>query len=360
MLRSVFPYVLLLIANAALAQVSPKSFGLPILYASGGEGKSKVWVKPSTKNLADLGWIWDDCSNVLGEQVRVSGSLAPQGANSYYVKNLSDDDPTTAWVEGKPDYGIGEFIEVVGPNIYGLVIYNGYQKSPTSFRDNSRVQSLMLTENGVNKCIILLKDEMGAQYVSLDKLKLSRSANSKLKFTIMEIYPGSKYKDVAISEMFMRACCVSGDALLSLANNSSLKIEDAQSVHEIKLIDASGKVVTAQLSGIGTVVHNMMLSVTVEDGSSITLSPGHKICSGSLDHWLTADQLKPGDMLLKLKDGKLEKARIVNITEISGEQETYYFKDIKGIEAGAKKPFKAIFNGFVVSDEFLEKINKMK
>jgi hypothetical protein len=360
MLRLVLVLVLLVHTIPGLTQVMSNSFGLPVIYASGGAGKSKVWVKPTAKVLEESpGWIWDVCSNLLGEKIRVSGSLAPQGVNKYNVDNLSDDNPTTAWVEGKPDYGIGEFIEVIGPRIYNLIIYNGYQKSPSSFRDNSRVQSLMLSENGVNKCIIRLKDEMGAQYISLEKLKLDRGENSRLKFTILEIYPGAKYKDVAISEMYMRACCVSGDALLYLSDNQTIKMQDAKGVQNILLLDAEGKAVTASLKGVSSVIHRNMLSVTVEDGSSITLTLGHKVYSGNLDQWRYAGQLNPGDMLFKYKNGKIEKVRIVSISELSGEVETFYFDRVDNIDPNAKKPFRAILNGFVVSDEFLEKLNNL-
>lgn len=53
-----------------------------------------------------------DCSLgcAVGWDVSVSSFLKPEGGNSYDVGNLEDFRAKTAWIEGKPDYGIGEYI----------------------------------------------------------------------------------------------------------------------------------------------------------------------------------------------------------------------------------------------------------
>src|SRR5689334_11638913 len=46
----------------------------------------------------------------LAWDVTASSSHEGEGLNKYAVSNLEDFDIDTAWIEGKPDYGIGELI----------------------------------------------------------------------------------------------------------------------------------------------------------------------------------------------------------------------------------------------------------
>lgn len=136
---------------------------------------------------------------------RASSSLAPQGANRYEVKNLDDDSPFTAWVEGVDGDGIGEWIEFTHAShepAWGcgdqLTVVNGYQKSPTSFKQNSRVKSMNLMVNGTPRGRVLLEDRMGEQIIPLPVQQ-----GDRIRLTIAEVYPGSKYKDTALTEVWV-------------------------------------------------------------------------------------------------------------------------------------------------------------
>ena len=52
------------------------------------------------------------CSLGCGMSWRMTASshLAGQAATSYVIDNIEDGDPSTAWIEGKNGYGIGEQI----------------------------------------------------------------------------------------------------------------------------------------------------------------------------------------------------------------------------------------------------------
>jgi len=141
------------------------------------------------------------------DDVKASTVLASQGKHKYLANYVCDDDPTTAWVEGNPDYGIGEFIEFNNPIIMGdgeISILNGYQSSKTAWDNNSRVKKFKVSLNGKDFAILELADVMGAQIFTLPSILLNSIVGEKdvLRFTILEVYPGTKYKDTAISGIF--------------------------------------------------------------------------------------------------------------------------------------------------------------
>ena len=68
-----------------------------------------------------------------GIPTKASSTLKGQGSKNYSIKNLIDDNPMTAWVEGVTGYGIGEWFEIKGK---ANIIYNGYQSSPTNWKNN--------------------------------------------------------------------------------------------------------------------------------------------------------------------------------------------------------------------------------
>lgn len=131
--------------------------------------------------------------------IKASSILKASGNNTYGTSNLSDDNPQTAWVEGRSDYGIGEYIEF---NRAGddMRIYNGYQKNEASFYNNSRVKTfkVYLDDNFVGN--ILLNDKPGQQNINIAQFGVESYETIKLE--IKEVYPGKKWKDTAISELF--------------------------------------------------------------------------------------------------------------------------------------------------------------
>lgn len=144
-------------------------------------------------------------------QLKASSTLAPQGKKGYSASKVCDDDPTTAWVEGKEDYGIGEYLEMEGwkPMSDGEIsILNGYQASKSVWENNSRVKKMKVSVGGKEICIIELADVMGVQKFKIPGLVTSTNTGHKynmdgpIRFTITEVYPGIKYKDTAISGIF--------------------------------------------------------------------------------------------------------------------------------------------------------------
>ena len=153
-----------------------------------------------------------DCFPVTN--IKATSRLASQGANNYNEKNLYDEDFKTSWVEGVKGYGIGEKItftlEDVTAGFMGINIVNGYSKSPTAWKNNSRVKKLKLSVDGEPKFILNLKDQMGTQYfdwaevINVDGDEMTHTFTVTLE--ILDVYKGDKYDDTAISEVLFLGC----------------------------------------------------------------------------------------------------------------------------------------------------------
>ena len=86
--------------------------------------------------------------------VTASSNLIPQLGNTYEAEKICDGLIETAWVEGAPGYGVGEYVDFRldidwGPGAYvsGFTIFNGYCKSEESWTKNSRVKVLKIFIN---------------------------------------------------------------------------------------------------------------------------------------------------------------------------------------------------------------------
>ncbi len=156
-----------------------------------------------------LGGPWetisDGCSWYCGGQVETvsaSSTLSQSKSASYTHKNLHDSDIRTAWVEGKPDHGVGESVsfKAYGAVVEQISIWNGYQKSPSLYIQNSRAKTLKLYVNDAPLYLLHLEDTRAVQYFTISPINV-QTAPATLRFEIVEVYPGSKWADTAISEI---------------------------------------------------------------------------------------------------------------------------------------------------------------
>jgi FOG: ankyrin repeat-like protein len=136
-------------------------------------------------------------------KIKASSSLG----DSYKVEFANDLSYKTAWVEGKKDEGIGEYLEYYfkndSPRITEIIISNGYMKSEETWKNNNRVKKLKLYVNGVPFGILNLKDSQTNQYFEMGTLGHNKNGTDLiLKFEILEVYKGSKHNDTAITEIY--------------------------------------------------------------------------------------------------------------------------------------------------------------
>ena len=155
-----------------------------------------------------------DCFPVTN--ITATSRLAPQGNNNYNEKNLYDYNDFTPWVEGVKGYGIGEKVtftlEDVSAGFTGISITNGYSKTQTAWKNNSRVKKLKLSVDGCEKFILNLKDQMGEQVFQFGDDVVLNVVDGEFQevFTvtieILDVYKGIKYDDTAISEVTFLGC----------------------------------------------------------------------------------------------------------------------------------------------------------
>ncbi len=190
---------------------------LPTIQATGGEGQNVDWPQIQKQEDGDKdgpGFFYRDCSQGV-TAVSASSTLKAQGSKTYGVNNLADDNPMTAWVEGKPGYGIGESFTVKAPRVNS--IFNGYQATPATWKNNSRVKKFKVYANNKPLCFLILKDEMGEQVFDLP-LSSSDEGDIEFKFEIVDVYKGLKWDDVAISHVDNNGCCFAGGTTIGVSD----------------------------------------------------------------------------------------------------------------------------------------------
>ncbi len=158
--------------------------------------------------------VWDvidgGCSWYCGGgnyKVFASSELDSTKENNYSAISANDLSYKTAWVEGKSDAGIGEYIEFYfenkSPRITSIIISNGYQKSEDVWKNNNRVKKLKLYINGKEFGILNLADTKTDQEFKLGTFGHNLDGSDLiLRFEILEVYKGDKYDDTAITEIY--------------------------------------------------------------------------------------------------------------------------------------------------------------
>jgi hypothetical protein len=210
------------VATFLLLLISWLSFSqIPTVRSVGGDGKRIDWsrIKAEEDRLEKTeggpGFFYFDCDQGVNP-LRASSTLKNQGKNNYAIKNVNDWNPMSAWVEGAPDYGIGEYFEIRSAGVN--TIYNGYQASPKAWLENSRVKTFKVYKNNIALCYLELTDEMGRQSFELpDHNRNSPDKESVYRFEIVDVFKGTRWPDVAISEINFALCCVAESSSVKTA-----------------------------------------------------------------------------------------------------------------------------------------------
>lgn len=156
------------------------------------------------------------------QRVTASSHLKAQGRFNYVAKNAHDFSHESVWAEGVQGHGVGEWLEYefAGgcPRITHVCILNGHVKSQKAWQENSRVKRLKMYYMGKPYAILDLQDMRGLQRFDVTTPLASAGEDEepfvalgyhdpdkptwRLRFEIMEVYPGTKYEDTVISELY--------------------------------------------------------------------------------------------------------------------------------------------------------------
>ena len=144
--------------------------------------------------------------------------------------NMTDNDANTAWVEGAVGDGVGEWILLEGDSIFDLdtiQITNGYTGTDSLYEKNNRIKKLEITaDNGQSKVVDLVDGLKEAQNFILNFKDIQ-----SIKIVILEVYEGSKYEDLCISELLFNK-----KQIKITAGTASNKVESIE-VMESDIID---------------------------------------------------------------------------------------------------------------------------
>ena len=139
--------------------------------------------------------------------VDASSTLAPIGAFTYEPANTLDGDRDTALNHDSTGGGLppeGQFLRYTFATPIHLTridIVNGYAKSETAFGENARVETISARIGLSSPAIVFpLADTHQIQTLEHDF-----GLVTEVSLVIDSVYPGTKYRDVAITDVFFYA-----------------------------------------------------------------------------------------------------------------------------------------------------------
>ncbi len=104
------------------------------------------------------------------------------------------------WAEGVEGNGVNEWLKfdfAFPINITSIRIWNGFNKSQALYKANGRVKKVLITASNGEEKTVVLSDKFEEQSMPVS---FSNAVNW-VKITILEVYPGLKYKDTCISSV---------------------------------------------------------------------------------------------------------------------------------------------------------------
>ena len=173
--------------------------------------------------------------------------LSVSGAQDKYpASNMQDGDPATAWVA--PGNGVGSSVEIVFPEprrVSDIALWNGYHKSAPLWSANSRIKRMRMEVtradgykeepveidftvwDGVHYAlsektsprfgraalipVTTLERAMNGRekgsdpdgIILYDKVSADADKVSSIRLTVLEVVPGTKYKDLCLSDLIV-------------------------------------------------------------------------------------------------------------------------------------------------------------
>lgn len=136
------------------------------------------------------------------ERITASSTLAPEGRLSYDPPLIVDGDENTAWVEGRSDAGINEWVRLESRQsrtVSRIEIKNGYAASEKLFYANNRPSRLKIEFSDGSMVLADIQDGYGSK----NTVQLNQPVTTSfIKVTILDVYHGQKYDDTCIAEIW--------------------------------------------------------------------------------------------------------------------------------------------------------------
>jgi len=137
-------------------------------------------------------------------------SATPPGKAPQPVYKLNDSDASTAWID--PSLSVGTKLTFRFPSIpkvmdgntpfYGFDIASGYATSDALFSAYSRVKRAKLFYNGKPLYYVNFANTKRWQHINFDDIMARQ--NDTFTIEILEVYPGAKFPNVAITQLVLQ------------------------------------------------------------------------------------------------------------------------------------------------------------
>jgi len=224
------------------------------------------------------------------DSVSASSYLKSNNAKiNYLPENAHDFSFETAWVEGVKGYGIGEYLTYyfsqISPRITKIIIANGYVKSEKAYRENSRVKKLKMYVDNKPFAVLNLEDCRREQIFEFEPIgrkrpigdnfeELAKLPKWTLKFEILEVYPGEKYDDTAISEIYfdgMDVHCFAAGTKILMSDNSLKNIELIKKGDIVKSYDFENKkLIDSKVTNLISIKHSNLVKLKFSGNEIVT------------------------------------------------------------------------------------------
>lgn len=276
-------------------------------------------------------------------KVSSSSYLQEQGKSTYLPDNLHDFDLITAWVPDSKGGIIGKKVNFhfkpFSPKVNKVTIYNGYIKNKELWQINSRAKKLKLYINNKPYANLELQAVTASQSFKIDPIQSTDSTKDLvLTFEVIEIYKGTKYDDLAISEINFDGldvhCFASGTKIL-MTDKSEKNIELIKTGDSIFTFDnQTNQLFKTAVTQLVTTRHSNLIKLIFDDREIIvtddhpfftdnkqwsSVNPDKSNYSYLQDKFVT--QLSINDKVFVPSDNKF--IRLKNIEQLAGEQLTY-------------------------------------
>ena len=164
------------------------------------------------------GWkiFFGGCSWYCGAPkivVSATSFLTESEALKHPPQQAHDRSMAKVWSEGVAGNGEGETLsftfittekDTTDLGVTSCAIATGHQGSKKLFQQNARPRTLELVVDGRPVAKLELQDVMGLQWFEIPKVKLARPSKHVIGLKIGEVYPGSKFQDSCISEVYFQ------------------------------------------------------------------------------------------------------------------------------------------------------------
>lgn len=174
------------------------------LYEGDSVGAAEGQLQEGANRNPETASVPSGMTEVEPRSISASSSF-DEGHKVHNTTYLQDRNRQTAWCEGAGGAGEGEYLNIIfgrEVRISSLILANGFQQNSAAYgyiyKLNGRVRKLQLQADGQVLGAFDVKDRDGTQLISFPEV---RARN--LRLTILETYPGSRWPDTCISELYL-------------------------------------------------------------------------------------------------------------------------------------------------------------